>query len=134
VGVLVAEGVLVGCKRRPNKKLTRRPAEGGAYEVCEMNRGGRLESSPESDMFPSYTPTCIGSATACLKGLNVDMLEARVGWWSESLGVGGTALLLVGGCLSAFSSTTSRTKPSTRLTMFPTTISRGCADVKSLPT
>lgn len=135
VGVLVAEGVSLGCEKSPNKEFTRGPAEGGAYEVCDVSSGGRLESSPESDIFPSYTPTCIGSATACLRGLKVDILEARVGRWSESCcsaGVG--ASLPVGVCPSAFSSTTSRTKPNTRLTMFPTTTSRGCAEVKRLPT
>lgn len=63
------------------------------------------------------------------------MLEARVGRWSESCcGTGVGASLPVGVCPSAFSSTTSRTKPRTRLTMLPTTTSRGCAEVKRLPT
>lgn len=51
--MLVAEGVSIGCEKRPNKEFTRGPAEGGAYEVWEVSRGGRRESSPESDMFPS---------------------------------------------------------------------------------
>lgn len=42
--------------------------------------------------------------------------------------------LPVGVCPSACSSTTSRTSPSTRRTMFPTTTSLGWAEVKRLPT
>lgn len=104
--------------------------------MCELRSGGRRESSPESDMFPSYIPTGMGSATACLRGLNVDMVEARVGRWSESwcCGTVGVFASLPVGVWSAFSSTTSRTSPSTRLTMLPTTTSRGCAEVKRLPT
>lgn len=70
-----------------------------------------------------------------MSGLKVDMLDARVGRCSESCcGTGVGASLPFGVCPSAFSSTTSRTKPKTRLTMFPTTTSRGCAEVKRLPT
>lgn len=77
--MLVAEGVSTGCEKRPNKEFTSGPADEGMYEVWDVSSGGRLESSPESDMFPSYTLTGIGSAAACLRGLNVDIVEARVG-------------------------------------------------------
>jgi hypothetical protein len=102
-----------------------------------VSNGGRLESSPESDMFSDITLMCMGSATACLRGLNVDMLEASDGRCSESCSECAGVCpgsLPVGVCPSACSSTTSRTSPSTRRTMFPTTTSRGCAEVSRLPT
>lgn len=85
----------------------------------------------------SNTLAFMGSTTACLRGLKVDMLECSAGRCNESCCVCGVAWpgsLPVGVCPSACSSTTSRTRPSTRRTMFPTTTSRGCAEVKRLPT
>jgi len=77
--VLVLEGVSVGWENRPKRELTSGAEEEGAYEVCDVRRGGRLESSPESDMFSDMTLMCMGSAEACFSGLKVDMLEASVG-------------------------------------------------------
>lgn len=101
-----------------------------------MSSGGRLESSPESDMFSDMTLMCIGSAMACFSGLKVDMVDVSDGRCSESFCecAGACASLPVGVWPSACSSTTSRTRPSTRRTMFPTTTSRGCAEVNRLPT
>jgi hypothetical protein len=79
VGVLIFDGVSAGCENSPNSELTKGAAEVGAYEVCEVSNGGRLDSSPESDMFSDITLICMGSAEACLSGLKVDMLEASVG-------------------------------------------------------
>jgi hypothetical protein len=49
-----------------------------------VSSGGRLESSPESDMFSDIMLMCIGSTIACFSGLNVDMLEANDGRCNES--------------------------------------------------
>lgn len=130
------EGVSAGWEKSPNNEFTNGAVDVGAYEVCEVSSGGRLEGSLESDIL-SYTPVGMGSAAACLSGLKVDMLEWRFGRWSESCGAWGVAWpgsLPVGVCPSACSSTTSRTNPSTRRTIFPTTTSLGWAEVNRLPT
>jgi hypothetical protein len=80
----VFEGVSAGWEKSPNSELTRGAAEVGAYEVCDVSSGGRLESSPESDMFSDIMLMCIGSTIACFSGLNVDMLEAKDGRCNES--------------------------------------------------
>ena len=79
VGVLVADGVSAGWEKRPKSECTRGAEEVGAYEVCEVSNGGRLEGSLTSDALSVRGPVCIGSATACLRGLKVDMLELRAG-------------------------------------------------------
>jgi hypothetical protein len=79
VGVLVVEGVSAGWEKRPNSEWTRGADEVGAYEVCEVSNGGRLEGSLTSDALSVKTLVCMGSATACLRGLKVDMLEFKAG-------------------------------------------------------
>jgi hypothetical protein len=79
VGVLVVEGVSAGCEKSPNSECTRGADEVGAYEVCEVSKGGRLEGSLTSEALSVKTPLCMGSATACLRGLKVDMLEFSAG-------------------------------------------------------
>ena len=102
--------------------------------MCEERSGGRFDHSLESDML-SYPLACMGSATACRSGLRVEMLALRGGLWMESCGACGVAgSLPVGVCPWACSSTTSRTKPSTRRTVLPTTTSLGWAEVKRRPT
>lgn len=75
VGVLVAEGVSAGWEKRPNSECTRGAADAGAYEVCEVSNGGRLEGSLASEALSVKPPVGMGSATACLRGLKVDMLD-----------------------------------------------------------
>lgn len=132
------EGVSVAWEKRPKSDPTRGAADVGAYEVCDVSRGGRLESSPESDMLSEMMLMCIGSMTACFNGLKVDRLEPSAGrerescWCAPGVWLGS---LPVGVCPSPpCSSTTSRMRPSTRRTMLPTTTSRGCAEVSRLPT
>jgi hypothetical protein len=79
VGVLVVDGVSAGWEKSPKSECTRGADEVGAYEVCEVSNGGRLEGSLASDALSVNTLVCMGSATACLRGLNVDMLEFSAG-------------------------------------------------------
>src|SRR4051812_41432816 len=81
VGVLEVDGVS-GCEKRPNRELTRGAEAVGAYEVCDVRSGGRLESSPDSErLSDGFKLESIGSVAPCLRGLNVDILEASAGRW-----------------------------------------------------
>lgn len=51
VGVLVFEGVSAGCEKSPKSEFTRGAEDVGAYDVCDVRRGGRLDISLESDML-----------------------------------------------------------------------------------
>lgn len=84
VGVLVVEGVSAGWEKRPKSEWTRGADEVGAYEVCEVSNGGRLEGSLTSEALSVKTLVGMGSATACRRGLNVEMLELSAGLWRES--------------------------------------------------
>lgn len=108
-----------------------------AYEVWEVNNGGRCEPWSLGNSESSSTLDILvleglsrGSIPPCRSGLNVDMLENREGLCVPRMS-GVCGLLSEPASLNALvspsrsSSASSRITPSTRRTMLPTAISLG---------
>jgi hypothetical protein len=135
-GVEVAEP-MPGWEKRPNSDVTV-GAPLGANEVCEVSKGGLRIVEEASDMGVVVPSSCVvgstGCVAPCLSGLSDDMCDgSSLGLRSPSCGVLLPPSLMLSSA-SSFWSMISLIKPKTLLTMFPTTISLGCARTSLLPT
>ena len=73
VGVLVVEGVSAGWEKRPNSEWTRGADEVGAYEVCEVSNGGRLEQVTGNEVSTMNSSTGGASESAALDPQLLDL-------------------------------------------------------------